>query len=509
MRKKLNKESNEMKTVKFIPLSQNIERAKQLLFRLFECYPYNSLHKRYDLNLNAYVNCYFKSKIWINLWKEMYKLGHINKNLVSQSDGNSIVNVIKRGGNFEQVSITPVKNIIDYILPKIPEGHTNHEYRETPPFSILKDFLLLIYSYLLPEGISWKDFLTNSSIGNEYDQYLFPLSFKSISKLWENKMIERSTLIRKEFLKSTFERGIMNDMIIKILTIPEIHESPSKDSLMKEILQDINNIEVKQSIPERHQSNMNQIILDIKVMTGEEKSQIISPRTSFPSGSSHRIEVKFGLEPHIYYDTTLKSHKENEVYEYELDSNVDLLLTPELFRKQINEILQLFYGHANLQIDADGILRYRQAKYEDHQVHLLVDVFASKNLSILVPQLDELILLEEQGNWKQIIRNCRRLIEDYIRSILRNKRIQCSTKITLKPIIKKMRDNKAKLFKFPKWVVDDPFVNFDNYLLGLKYLGDVLNPNIHTESISVSQKEAISIKNTVISILISLTGFLK
>ncbi len=288
-----------------------------------------------------------------------------------------------------------------------------------------------------------------------------------------------------------------------------------KKDTIKRLKSNLNKIEEGKSIPENYQSNISDVIQSILDNTGE---SIVIPETKIDahsqlfythSDSSYIQENKFGLAPRIINDSIRVYHKENEIYEYELNSEVEIILTPEQFRNQLNEILRIFFGHANIQLDSDGILRYRQSKYEDLQVHTLIESFVSKKLSNLTQQLDILIIVEEKCEWKEIAKYSRILLEDYCREVLKRKKIKYSSDAGLVGLLKKLRENSKKLFKFPDWLTKDPFRYFDEYILSMRFMAVILNPNNHTDKLTVKRDEALTIKNSVISMMISLTGFLK
>lgn len=511
MGRKRNPKPTKNKTVKFIHQTQNQEKSMQQLLLLFENYPFNSKHIQFDFIFNRYNSNSYSSGLWKQIWKNMEKMGNVNLHLVRPNDYQYIKTSLRELYHLQPSVIKIlVISIVANIFPKIPSKHTNYEYLETHQFSMIRDFLLLVHSYLLPESNLWKDYLNNPSLSNDYARDFFlPLNMKNLSEKWKNTQISKTKSIRDQFMLDCSKEK--KEEILTILNIKNSDRTPEQTKILRLFLDILHNKEEHMNIPEDFQSTSNDL-------TKAFRSEFITEfNGTFPRklSSGGRIltphQILFGLpsKSNNIFSAIIHSGDYQKGYIYELNPNCELILTPEQFRQQINEIMKLFFGHANIQLDADGILRYRQTKYESQQIHALIEIFISKKFSNLIIQLDKLIDHEEKGEWKEIVKNCRILFEDFIREILTRKKIKYSPNSTLKPLIKKMRDFKEKLFIFPKWVLEDPFKNYDDYLLGLRFLGDILNPNNHTDNITVSKNEAITIKNTVISNMITLTGFLK
>lgn len=510
------KPKRDLNSVKYIPLTQNQEKAKQLLFHTFKCFPFNKKHPNYQIYLKDRTDT-FKSHIWSRIWFKMNDLGNLNNYLLHPSEDFNNFSGFNNPKYYPSITSQDlVERIINLVIPKIPSKHSNHEYHETPLFSIAMDFFLILYSFLLPEGVSWKDYLVDPHVGTEFYFYFKPIIIKEISEKWEKKINAKSDKLRLKYLKEMIDSNDPNIDYLKNRMYNNDYDGYNQK--LSAIVLAINDFEKLEEIPINYRSNKDQIIKVLNDLTSQDFSmkpknllrKIVNPLNFFSNaGTSFNRQLNFGLSPNIFQDIVQINHLENERYEYILLPQVEVILTPEQFQNQINEIFKLYYGHANIQLDSDGILRYRQSKYENLQTHSLIESFVSKTLSSLVPQLDGLLIAEEKGDWKEIVKKCRILLEDYCREVLNRKRIKFSSDATLVSLLKTLREHSKKLFKFPNWLIKDPFGYFDEYIISLRFMAIVLNPNNHTDSIKVSKKEALGIKNSVISIMITLTGILK
>src|SRR5271157_4614984 len=170
--------------IEIIPLSQDKSRALSLLKILIKKFPFNSKDK--------YFGTIFHDLLYNSLDTEMMKIlcdqferkGHLNDNLMNQSEIQTISNLIRtRSISHDQIGIL-FDAIIKNGLCKINPNQDNNYYYETPAFILFRDFLTILHAFILPNGSTWRNQISDIFNDDASFYNLFYVNVKGIDPHW-------------------------------------------------------------------------------------------------------------------------------------------------------------------------------------------------------------------------------------------------------------------------------------------------------------------------------------
>ncbi len=510
--------------IEVIPLTEDKPRAIVLLRNLLLNFPFNCSHQRFEVFRYDYSLSPYTAQFWAILIRQMEKKGYFNVNLISPQDLSRFREILIQFNSFGRLEPFAAELMCEALIQNVfgqwPSTHTNGYYREDPKFVIFRDFLLLIYSLLLPGGKNWKEYLSDPQNSGGSFSHLFSTRIKQLDPNWifANKALSKE--IEKQYLhqlppeeKKRLILGLANFFL---------QDQQQEREFISQNLDAIRKKEESTQIPWEYRTIGSKIYEALKdeVDEAEKKQQQPTRNIKFPrnydlihyrkefdsrSTSGRDTPIDFGLPPNIFCNPHYEIQGSGERYEFEWI--VDVVHTPESLVKEINKILSLFFGRGDFQLGGDGVLRYLGSSEESHQAQLMIQAFVDKNLEKLLPLVDKVLESLEKAQWNDVARNSRTLLEDFIRGVLDKKKISYDTKATLEPLIQLLRDNIKVIFDFPKWCTSDPTRDVDHLLQGMKIVGKLTNPPSHTGKKQLQESEAIQIKNMVFMFMITLAGF--
>ncbi len=510
--------------IEFLPLTQDLKGALQKLQNLFESFPFNRNSKYFTslMNYNFYNS--YNSNFWQHIIKEMDRLGLINLNLFKSRELDFFKNELNQTA-FNNKKLTEM--FFDGILTnliKIPDNLENKKYQETPAYHIFSEFIFILYRILLPDGKNWKDFLSDPHESGANFYYFFRFQIKHISELWKQSIISKKNNILHDFIQNLGSNE--KEKILTIFGKAKIGISREEKQEAKQIIIKIRNKQLQAKIPseylseygdiyELYENEINKLDENFKESNYLFKNPSLLPISSEFGVSIPKILeknlVKFGYEPNeilIPLDV-----EDNIEVIYKFSDNIKILFTPDEFRKEINDILSLFWGNSNIQLDADGKLRYFGKSLENIEFRLMIESLTKHKFASLIPSFDLILKNIDEKEWNDVARNSRTLLEDFIRLVLDHTNIQYNHKDALDKLVNNLiginKENLKKCFKFPKYCISNPFSDFHHFVLGLKTVGILTNPPSHTRTFNINRKDALSIKNFTFMAIFTLSNFMK